>query len=298
MESGHQLALALGGGAAYGYAHIGVLRALEQHGITPDLVVGTSFGAVVGALWAAGYSADELSTLASGTRLPAILRLLFDPALPPRPPIKGGRLEAFYDALFMAKGMAHLEDFPTPFAAVCVDLEGGRKVLVTKGRAGRAVRASGSIPGIFAPVEWGRHLLVDGGVLELVPWRSALALGGRRVLAVDVSTDDLISRILRLTRPLWHTRRGLEPEESCPRGELVTSIAHLRRSAAVAATITTNSAQEDPLPGVVIHLKVNSGISTVGFSRAAPAICAGELAALEIIDDLRSAEDVHPNGVE
>jgi hypothetical protein len=117
-------------------------------------------------------------------------------------------------------------------------------------------------------------------------------LGGRRVLAVDVSTDDLISRGLRLTRPLWHRRRPLEMVESRPRRELATSIAHLRRSAALAAAIRTNSDQEDALPGVVIHLKINSGISTFDFSRATSAIYAGELAALEIVNDLRSWEDV------
>jgi predicted acylesterase/phospholipase RssA len=125
-----------------------------------------------------------------------------------------------------------------------------------------------------------------------------MALGGRRVLAVDVSTDDLISRGLRLTKPFWHRCRPLEMVEPRPRGELTTSIAHLRRSAALAATIPMNSAHEDALPGAVIYLKVNSGISTFDFSRAAPAICAGELAALEIVNDIRGWEDVRLNGVD
>jgi NTE family protein len=176
-----RLGLALGGGSARGFAHIGVLKSLEQAGIRPDTVAGTSAGSLIGAFWSAGYSAWQMEDLALRTREVDLADL--------SPGSRRGLMAGDALARFVndtLKG-ARIEDLKTRFGAVATDLRNGELVLLRSGSVADAVRASCSIPGVFVPREVGGRELVDGGLVSPLPVRSARLLGADVVLAVDVA---------------------------------------------------------------------------------------------------------------
>jgi NTE family protein len=174
------IGLVLGGGAAKGFAHIGVIKALEAQGIVPDLVIGTSAGALVGALYAAGKSGFELQALA----IPLNEFQVSDWVLPDRGMIKGDALAKFINA---AVGYRPLEKLPKKLGVVATDLVSGEPVVFRSGDTGTAVRASSSVPGIFQPVVIRGHEYVDGGLSSPVPVRLARDMGATFVIAVDIS---------------------------------------------------------------------------------------------------------------
>lgn len=174
------IALALGGGAARGFAHVGVIQALEAHGISPDVVVGTSAGSFVGALYAGGYDGQALETIALGLNEDD----LRDVVLPDRGFVKGERLQDFINRYL---GNRNIEQLPKPFAAVATNLETGALTAFSRGNTGMAVRASSSIPGIFQPARINGADYVDGGLVSPVPVRVAREFGADIVIAVDVS---------------------------------------------------------------------------------------------------------------
>lgn len=175
-----RLVLALGGGAARGFAHVGVIKTLESHGIVPDMVVGTSAGAVVGALYAAGYSGYELQKIAMKLDESSIT----DWSLADRGMLKGEALQKFINE---AVRQQPLERLKKPFAVVATDLRSGEAVTFRSGNTGMAVRASSSVPGVFQPVGINGREYVDGGLVSPVPVRAARAMGGEVVIAVDIS---------------------------------------------------------------------------------------------------------------
>ncbi len=176
------LALALGGGAARGFAHVGVLSALQAAGIKPDVVVGTSAGSLVGALYCAGLPLDRIRTLSAQldeTRLT-------DWTLFGRGVLKGQNLQNLVNQ--WVNGMP-IEQFPIPFIAVAADLYSGAPKLLSKGNAGLAVRASSAVPGVFEPAAIEGREYVDGGLVAPIPVRIARATGMDYVLAVDISAQ-------------------------------------------------------------------------------------------------------------
>lgn len=175
-----KIALALGGGAARGFAHVGVIKALEAQGIVPDIVVGTSVGSVVGALYAAGNNGFELQKLAMQMEEGQVS----DWSLPDRGVIKGEALQEFVNR---AVNQRPLEKLPRLFAVVATDLNSGEAVVFRTGNTGMAVRASSSVPGVFQPVSINGHEYVDGGLVSPVPVRIARSLGADFVIAVDIS---------------------------------------------------------------------------------------------------------------
>jgi NTE family protein len=175
-----KIALALGGGAARGFAHIGAIKALEAQGIVPDIVVGTSAGAVVGTLYAAGKNGFELQKLA----LQMEEGQLSDWSLPDRGVLKGEALQSFVNR---AIGNRTLEKLGRTCAVVATDLRSGEAIVFRTGDAGMAVRASSSVPGVFQPVAINGHEYVDGGLVAPVPVRIARALGADFVIAIDIS---------------------------------------------------------------------------------------------------------------
>lgn len=179
-----KIALVLGGGAARGFAHIGAIKALEAQGIVPDIIVGTSAGAVVGALYAAGKDGFELQKLA----LQMEEGQLNDWSLPDRGVLKGEALQAFVNR---AVGNRTLEKLGKTFAAVATDLKSGEAIVFRTGDTGMAVRASSSLPGIFQPVSINGREYVDGGLVAPVPVRIARSLGADFVIAVDISERPL-----------------------------------------------------------------------------------------------------------
>ncbi|OHC66492.1 MAG: esterase [Rhodocyclales bacterium GWA2_65_19] len=175
-----KIGLALGGGAARGFAHIGVIKALEAQGIAADIVVGTSAGAVVGALYSSGLSGFELQKLAMNMDEGQI----GDWSLPDRGVFKGEALQNFVNR---AVANRPLEKLSRNFAVVATDLKSGESVLFRTGNTGMAVRASSAVPGVFQPVSISGHEYVDGGLVSPVPARAARSLGADFVIAVDIS---------------------------------------------------------------------------------------------------------------
>jgi NTE family protein len=177
-----KIGLALGGGAARGFAHIGVIKALEAQGIVPDIVVGTSVGAVVGALYASGLSGFQLQQAA----LDMDEGQIGDWSLPDRGVFKGEALQNFVNRSVANRP---LEKLPRTFAVVATDLKSGESVLFRTGNTGMAVRASSAVPGVFQPVSINGHEYVDGGLVSPIPVRAARSLGANFVIAVDISVN-------------------------------------------------------------------------------------------------------------
>lgn len=176
-----KVAIVLGGGAARGFAHIGVIKALEAQGIVPDIVVGTSAGSVVGALYASGMTGFELQQLA----LTLQENMLADWGLPNRGVLRGEALQGFINDRVKNQPIQRLA---RPFGVVATDLQSGDKILFRTGDTGMAVRASSAVPGVFQPVAISGRDYIDGGVTSPVPVQSARAMGADFVIAVDISS--------------------------------------------------------------------------------------------------------------
>ncbi len=174
------IGLALGGGAVRGAAHIGVLAALDEAGLAPAMLTGTSAGAIVGALYAAGISPAQIGVLAGSLRWSRLVH----PSMRRRSLLDTTRLAAFLDD---ALGGREFDALPRTFAAVACELNTGAMVVMRDGPVASAVLASAAIPGVFPPVQRDGRLLVDGGVVDLVPAALARTLGADIVVAVDVS---------------------------------------------------------------------------------------------------------------
>ena len=178
------IALALGGGAARGFAHIGVVRTLAAHGIVPEVIVGTSIGAVVGGCHAANQL-DGFEEWARGLTVRGILSYL-DVSLSGSGLIRGGHLVA---RLEEALHDTRIENLPIRFAAIATEFNTGHEVWLTRGRLVDALRASYALPGIFPPAQIGGRWLVDGALVNPVPVSAARALDSRLVIAVNLNSD-------------------------------------------------------------------------------------------------------------
>ncbi|RKG50503.1 patatin-like phospholipase family protein [Acinetobacter cumulans] len=174
------IAVALGGGGAKGFAHIGVLKVLESHGIKPKIVTGTSAGSFVGSLYASGKNPYQLQQIALGFKESDIRDL----TLNRQGFLLGQKLQDYVN-----KNVANkpIEQFPIRFAAVATRLDTGRKAEFIKGNAGQAVRASCSIPNVFVPALIGGQKYVDGGLVSPIPVKTAQNMGADIVIAVDIS---------------------------------------------------------------------------------------------------------------
>ncbi len=178
-----KVALALGGGAARGFAHVGVIRTLEMEKVPIDLIVGTSVGSLIGALYAHHRNSFELEATAFSLERDDIFDWGVLGAFKGMGLVKGERLEEFVRKKVPVR---NIEELATPFAAVATDLNRGTRVVLDKGPLDRAVRISCALPGVFQPVEHEGRLLVDGGVIEAVPAATARDLGAEVVIAVDI----------------------------------------------------------------------------------------------------------------
>lgn len=173
-------ALVLGGGAARGIAHVGVLRVLERAGLRPDMIVGTSVGAMVGAFLASGVSADRLAALGETIRWSDMAR----PVVNRYGLLSNDRLGSLMRRVLPVRTFGELE---IPFACTATELASSELVLLCEGELASAVRASCAIPGMVVPVKRDGRRLMDGGVVENLPTRSARLLGAELVIAVNVN---------------------------------------------------------------------------------------------------------------
>jgi NTE family protein len=178
-----KIGLALGGGAARGFAHVGVIAALEEAGIKPDLVVGTSAGSLVAAIYATGKTAAQLQQVALGMEEAEIT----DWTLPffGRGMLRGEALARYINVQVNNK---LIESMVIPLGIVATDLRTGQGALFQRGDTGMAVRASSAVPSVFNPVKIGANEYVDGGLVSPVPVRYARQMGAELVIAVDISS--------------------------------------------------------------------------------------------------------------
>jgi len=178
------LGLALGGGAARGFAHVGVIQVLEEAGIQPELVVGTSAGSLVAALYASGKTSAQLKRVAETMEEAEITDWMM-PILN-RGALRGEALARYVNSQVGGK---LIEQMKLPLGIVATDLHSGAPVLFRRGNTGSAVRASSAVPAVFQPVKIGNREYVDGGLVAPVPVKQARDMGANVVIAVDISSD-------------------------------------------------------------------------------------------------------------
>lgn len=249
-----RVGLALGGGAAKGFAHIGVIKMLEANDITIDVVAGTSAGSVVGAMYAGGMDAFALQERSVALDEAAIRDVrLFSGGL-----LQGQKLQDYVNAQVEGRP---IERLGKPFAAVSTRLDNGARTVFTRGNTGQAVRASSAVPGVFEPAKIGDYSYVDGGVSSPVPVDAARQLGADVVIAVDISTQ----------------ASGRTPDHLL--GIVNQSIAIMGQRL---------GAEERGRADVVIRPEVND-IGSADFTQRARAIAQGERAALAALPQIRAA---------
>jgi len=243
-----RVGLALGSGSARGWAHVGVIRALEQAGIRPDLVCGTSIGALVGAAYAAGeLDRFEQWVLGLGfTDVVAFMDVSLSSGL-----IKGERLMEFFRRNFVDRP---IEKLAMPFTAVATSLRTGAEVWLRHGSTIDAVRASIALPGLFAPVLWEGSVVVDGGLVNPVPVSLARAMGADVVIAVDLSSD-ILGRHLRA-----------DPQPEAPPSDVGDWVRKLQDN--LAALIPAHSPDEPKMPSMLDVLTTSINIMQVRISRS------------------------------
>ena len=185
------IAIALGGGGAKGFAHIGVLKVLESHGIKPKIVTGTSAGSFVGSIYASGKTPFQLQQIALTLKESDIRDL----TLNSQGFVQGQKLQ---DYVNKHVGNKPIQQFPIRFAAVATRLDTGRKADFIKGNAGQAVRASCSIPNVFVPAVIGGTKYVDGGLVSPIPVKTAKDMGADIVIAIDISARPVGNKPLNM----------------------------------------------------------------------------------------------------
>jgi NTE family protein len=178
-----RIGLALGGGAARGFAHVGVIQVLEEAGIRPTLVTGTSAGSLVAALYASGKSGAQLQQVAETMEEATIADWTLQ--IFTRGVLRGEALAKYVNAQV---GQKPIEAMAMPLGIVATDLNSGNEVLFQRGDTGTAVRASSAVPAVFQPVKVGTREYVDGGLVSPVPVRAARKMGAELIIAVDIST--------------------------------------------------------------------------------------------------------------
>ena len=247
-----KIGIALGGGAAKGFAHIGVIKMLEANGFAPAVVAGTSAGSVVGALYASGMDAFALQEKAVALDEGKIRDLQFSTG----GLVQGQKLEDYVNEQVRRKP---LEQLAKPFVAVATRLEDGERTVFARGNTGQAVRASSSVPGVFQPVTIGKYHFVDGGIVSPVPVDAARQLGADVVVAVDISNK----------------ARGKSPGDML--GTLGQSIAIMGQKLGQAELARAD---------VIVRPQVLD-MGPMDFNQRASAIMEGEKAAMAVMPQLR-----------
>ena len=205
-KNNYKIGVALGGGSARGYAHIGALATLEKHGIKPEVIAGTSFGSVIGAMYAGGKSPQEMAEIAKNMRRRDMFSsVMLDFGFHRAALFSGNGLESYYREII---GDINIEDLEKELVVVTTDIDSGERVLLRKGNLARALRASSSIPGLFAPVEIDGRRLVDGGLGSPIPFESLDGLDIDLAIGIGAGTTAEESSSIRYTKQILGSRLG------------------------------------------------------------------------------------------
>lgn len=277
-----RIGVALGGGSARGFAHIGALACLERHGFAPDLIVGTSFGAIVGALYAAGLTPKEIAQTANSVRWRDLSKVL-DFGLHRAALFSGDKLKSYLDELLEGR---HFEDLKRRLVVVATDLSTGERVDLSSGPLARAIRASASMPGVFSPVLMDGKYLVDGGLGSPIPLTTLDGFELDVALGIGAGLEGTDSGAIRFAQRCLTTRWGQQVHKSLrdhpgrhPMRQLGRSLAHT-----MTAWQTPQTLAED---AHYVHTK--PPISWFNFRGAEVAMTAGDAALERYIPTLRQA---------
>jgi NTE family protein len=281
-----RIGVALGGGSARGYAHIGALASLERHGLTPTVLAGTSFGAVVGALYAASRTPDELEAQAARLRRRDVLPSVVDFGLHRGALFRGRRLEAYFERLVDGRSFA---DLARTLVVTATDADSGERVEIREGPLAPALRASASLPGLFAPVEIGGRRLIDGGIGSPVPLDTLDGFDLDLRIGIGAGADAADSGTIRAVRRALEHPWGRRVHTAMGRagtGRVGGLVRALAWTADGYRASDLASADEDG-SGLQIHTR--PPIHWLRFDRAEEAIRAGERALERAVPALRAA---------
>ena len=279
-----RIGVALGGGTARGYAHIGALAALERHGLAPSVLAGTSFGALMGALYAASRTPEELERQAARLRRRDVLPSVVDVGLHRGALFAGRRLEAYFERLVEGRTF---EDLTRTLVITATDADTGERVLLREGPLAPALRASASLPGVFAPVELGGRRLIDGGIGAPVPLATLDAFELDLRIGVGAGADAEASGTIRAILGALEHPWGRRVHAAMGRARAGHAGA-LVRALAWTAEGYRSALQEDPeRAGLQVHTR--PPIHWLRFDRAEDAIRAGEHALERAVPALRRA---------
>lgn len=263
--------LALSGGGAQGLAHIGVLKALEEAGILPDYLAGTSMGGVIAAAYAAGLTPREIERIAADVSETRKLLRLADLSLPQQGIVRGQRILEFFDKHLRGSTFAELK---IPLTLVAVDLNTGQEVYLKEGSVAEALRATVSIPGLFVPIEREGMRLVDGGLLNNLPVDVARQMGADVILGVDVDWRD---------ESLWQTISRLRLLS----GTVGGLILNLGDSLNVVIQKQRMDKLKNNPPDFLVHPQIPNEVTILtGFNRVAELAAVGEAATHPVLPAL------------
>lgn len=279
-----RIGLALGSGVARGWAHLGVLKAIEKLGLVPDIVAGSSIGSLVGGFYLAGH-ADVLEEWARGLTTLKMLRYL-------KLPINGGMVSGtrLFGEAERYLGNLTIDELKTPFVAVATDLWTGHEIWLREGSVVEAMRASLSLPGVFKPKRVRGHWLVDGALVNPVPVSVCRALGAEMTIAVNLNADIM-----------GKAHEGDEPpdENGNSGGHLTSSFRHFGRGEPSTFNVMVTSLNiiqdriaRSRLAGEPPDVTINPRIGHIGlleFDRADELIRAGELAVERAMPEIQDA---------
>jgi len=268
MADCKRFGLALGGGGARGYAHIGVMRILEREGFRPSAIAGTSMGSLIGAVFAAGHTADAVEVLLARTSIWRFLDLN-----PLSDLLNFGELIKLLEPYIPHQ----LEDFPTPFGITATDLITGTEVYFRRGDVFQAIRASIAYPGAINPIWVGNQLLADGGILNQIPVDLVRFLGVERVIGVDVTP-------LEVLREQPHQKNWWE--QIFRRGIDVNPIQNVYRAIEIMQIRLAEVKLAVSRPDLVLRPKLG-GMGLFSFQQLGQAIRDGEVAAQEKLEEIR-----------
>ncbi len=273
-----RLGVAIGGGTARGLAHIGALKVLEAEGVTPSALAGTSYGAIMAALYALGMPGLELEKLVREQNTGEIWLQGLDFGLHRGSVIHGRRLARWLDRKFFFG--ATFEDTEIPFAVACTDLATGRLQVIREGPIALAVQASCALPGVFAPVRMNGRVLIDGGFVETVPFRALRTLSPDLVIGLHAGVDVEHSAIIRAVRRFNASRIGRRFQRLAAHARAVGPFGQMARGLAISLR-SYNHRLTAPRDGLLV--REDPPAAWWDFHKSPQSILAGEMAMREAL---------------